>query len=80
MKISFKDMNTGANRQIPISAVVKFDYNNTLGGVKRKNLKRLITIYSNLTSTRVDPNKVNRDIAKAVAEFKGKPDDITVDR
>jgi multidrug efflux pump subunit AcrB len=78
MKISFKDINTGANRQIPISSVVNFDYNNTLGGVKRKNLKRLITIYSNLTSPNIDPNKVNLDISKAIAQFKDKPDDITI--
>jgi multidrug efflux pump len=78
LKISFKDMNTGANRQLPISSVVKFDYNNTLGGVKRKNLKRLVTIYSNLTSPNIDPNKVNLEISKAVAQFKDKPDDITI--
>jgi multidrug efflux pump subunit AcrB len=78
MKISFKDMNTGANRQIPISSVVNFDYNNTLGGVKRKNLKRLITIYSNLTSPNIDPNKVNLDISKAIAQFRDKPDNITI--
>jgi multidrug efflux pump subunit AcrB len=78
LKISFKDMNTGANRQLPISSVVKFDYNNTLGGVKRKNLKRVITIYSNLTSPNVDPNKVNLEISKAIAQFKDKPDNITI--
>lgn len=78
LKISFKDMNTGANRQLPISSVVKFDYNNTLGGVKRKNLKRLITIYSNLTSPNIDPNKVNLEITKAISQFKDKPDDITI--
>jgi len=77
MKISFKDMNSGTNRQIPISAVVKFDYNNTLGGVKRKNLKRVITIYSNLLPG-FDPNRVNLDIQKAVASFKDKPDTITI--
>ncbi|HEY2722721.1 MAG TPA: efflux RND transporter permease subunit, partial [Chitinophagaceae bacterium] len=78
MKISFKDMNTGANRQIPISSVVNIDFNNTLGVVKRKNLKRLITIYSNLTSVNVDPNKVNLDISRAIAQFRDKPDDITI--
>ncbi|MDP9229208.1 MAG: efflux RND transporter permease subunit, partial [Bacteroidota bacterium] len=78
MQIAFKDMNSGANRQIPISSVVKFDYNNTLGGVKRKNLKRLITIYSNLSSAKEDPNRVNRDLAKAIAGFQGKPDTITI--
>jgi multidrug efflux pump subunit AcrB len=78
MKITYRDFNTGQVRQVPISGVVKFDYNSTLGGVKRKNLKRLITIYSNLTSPRVDPNKVNFDISKAIAEFKNKPDNITI--
>ncbi len=78
MKITYRDFNTGQVRQVPISGVVKFDYSSTLGGVKRKNLKRLITIYSNLTSPRIDPNKVNLDISKAIAEFRNKPDNITI--
>src|SRR5438477_6341038 len=78
MKITYRDFNTGQVRQVPISAVVKFDYNNTLGGVRRKNLKRVISIYSNLTSQNEDPNRVNRDIAKAIASFTGKPDTITL--
>lgn len=77
-KITYRDFNTGLVRQVPISGVVRFDYASSLGGVKRKNLKRLITIYSNLTSTRIDPNKVNLDISKALASYKNKPDDITI--
>jgi multidrug efflux pump subunit AcrB len=77
-KITYRDFNSGLVRQVPISGVVKFDYASSLGGVKRKNLKRLITIYSNLTSTRIDPNKVNLDITKALASYKNKPDDITI--
>jgi multidrug efflux pump subunit AcrB len=78
MKITYRDFNTGQVRQVPISAVVKFDYNNTLGGVKRKNLKRLITIYSNLSSPNEDPNRINQDIATAISSFRDKPDDVTV--
>ncbi|HET9432316.1 MAG TPA: efflux RND transporter permease subunit, partial [Chitinophagaceae bacterium] len=78
MKITYRDFNTGQVRQVPISGVVKFDYNSSLGGVKRKNLKRLITIYSNLISPNIDPNKVNLDLGKAIAEFKNKPDNITI--
>jgi multidrug efflux pump len=78
MKITYRDFNTGKVRQVPISGVVKFDYNSSLGGVKRKNLKRLITIYSNLISPNIDPNKVNLDLGKAIAEFKNKPDNITI--
>jgi multidrug efflux pump subunit AcrB len=78
MRITYRDFNTGQVRQVPISGVVRFDFNSSLGGVKRKNLKRLITIYSNLTSPKIDPNKVNLDITKALTSFKNKPDNITI--
>lgn len=77
MKITFRDFQ-GNIRQVPISSVVKFDYNSSLGGVKRKNLKRVISIYSNLASERDDPNKVNAAVKSAVDEFKGKPENITI--
>jgi multidrug efflux pump len=75
MKITFRDFNTGQVRQVPISTVVKFDYNSSLGGVKRKNLKRVITIYSNLLDN-ADPNRVNAAVRQAVNNFHGKPDNI----
>lgn len=78
MRITYRDFNSGQVKQVPISGLVKFDYNNTLGGVKRKNLKRLITIYSNLTSQLIDPNTVNLEISKAIAEFTKKPATITI--
>ena len=77
MKITYRDFSSGQVRQVPIGNLVKFDYNNTLGGVKRKNLKRLITIYSNLIDGS-DPNKVNLDIQRAVDAFKGKPDNVII--
>ena len=77
MKITYRDFNTGQVRQVPISSLVKFDYNNTLGGVKRKNLKRVISIYSNLIDG-FDPNKVNLDIKRAIDDFQGKPDNIII--
>jgi multidrug efflux pump subunit AcrB len=76
MRITYREA-TGGIRQVPISSLVKFDYTNTLGGVKRKNLKRMITIYSNLIDG-FDPNAVNIQVANAIGEFKGKPDNITV--
>lgn len=78
MKITYRDFSSGQVRQVPISAVVKFDFNNTLGGVKRKNLKRLITIYSNLASQNEDPNRVNQEISKAIDGFTDKPDNVVV--
>ena len=76
LKITYRQSN-GDIRQVPISSLVKFDYTNTLGGVKRKDLKRMITIYSNLIDG-YDPNAVNIQVGNAIGEFKGKPDDITI--
>ncbi len=77
MRITYRDFNTGQVRQVPISTVVKFDYNNSLGGIKRKDLKRLITIYSGVLDG-YDQNRVNLEITRAVANFREKPDNITV--
>jgi multidrug efflux pump len=78
MRITYRDFNTGQVRQVPISSVVDFDNTNTLGGVKRKNLKRVITIYSNVNEQLYDVNKINLDIAQAIEKFNGKPDDIII--
>lgn len=44
--ITFRNMATGKISQVPISAVTSVDYNSTYGTVKRKDLDRVITIYS----------------------------------
>jgi len=77
MKITYRDFNSGQIRQVPISSVVKFDYTNTLGGVKRKNLKRLITIYSDLLPY-ADPNRINVEVKNAIDNFSEKPDNIII--
>ena len=48
-KITFRD-NKGALRSIPISALVTKRNMATFSSIKRKNLKRVITIYSNVLS------------------------------
>ena len=49
-KITYRDMNTGLLRQIPISSVAKLAYKDTYGGLTRKNAKRIITISSEVLS------------------------------
>ncbi|MFY7652141.1 MAG: efflux RND transporter permease subunit [Chitinophagaceae bacterium] len=80
MRISFRDFASGgAVKNIPISALVKVEPTNTLGSVKRKNQKRLISIRSNvLTSKGYDATNVNIEIAKHIAAFKQLPDGVTV--
>jgi len=50
LKITYRDMTSGTLRQIPLSAVAKIEYVNAYGGIKRKNLKRVITLASNILS------------------------------
>ncbi len=54
MRISFRDMAVGgAVKNIPISALVNIEPTSTFGSIKRKNQKRLITLRSNVLTTKV---------------------------
>jgi len=78
MNITFRDMgNNGAIKNVPISSLVKVDYTSTLGSVKRKNQKRVITLRSNVLSG-FTPTGVNQVIAQKIGAFKSKPDNVTI--
>jgi multidrug efflux pump subunit AcrB len=47
-RITFRSQSSGRVMQIPVSAVADYSYNNTYGSVNRKDLKRQVTIYSNV--------------------------------
>jgi multidrug efflux pump subunit AcrB len=80
MRLSFRDMASGgAVKNIPISALVKVDPTSTLGSVKRKNQKRLITLRSNvLTTEGYNATGVNQVIGKHIENFKGVTDAVTI--
>ncbi len=50
LEITYRDMNTGMLRSIPLSTVAKIDYTSSYAGIKRQDQKRIITVYSNLLS------------------------------
>jgi len=76
LKITYRDMTTGTLRQIPLSSVADIRYQNAYGGIKRKNLKRVITITSNVL-TGYTPNEINADIQKAIDVFQ-KPNGVEI--
>jgi multidrug efflux pump len=79
MRIYFRDLATGGFKNIPISNLVTVDYTNTYGSIKRKALKRVITLYSNVLTTQgYTPTAVNVDIKKAIDAFTGKEDGVTI--
>lgn len=80
MRISFRDFAAGgAVKNIPISALVKVEPTSTLGSVKRKNQKRLITLRSNVLTTQgYNATAVNAVLAKYISSFNKKADGVTI--
>lgn len=77
MKIVFRDISSGQVKSIPISSLVDVDYTSTYGSIKRKNVKRVITIFSNVLSG-YTPTAVNQDIATAINNFNKKAPGVTI--
>lgn len=81
MRITYRDFTTGQIKQVPISSVVNYELTSTYGSIKRKNAKRVITIFSNvLLSEGYTPAGVNKDILEAIKDFKGKPQDVSIEQ
>jgi multidrug efflux pump subunit AcrB len=79
MNIAFMDMATGSYKSVPVSSLVKVDYTSTLGSVKRKDQKRVITLRSNVLLTQgYTPTSVNEEIKYHLDNFKKRPDDVVI--
>lgn len=76
MRIVFREM-TGGIKQIPISSLVKVDYTSTYGSIKRKNVKRVITLYSNVLSG-YTPTDVNAKLKDAIDSYNNVKDDVSI--
>jgi multidrug efflux pump len=68
LTISYRDMNSGTLRQIPLSVVAKIDYVNSYGQINRLNLKRVITISSNVLDG-FNANNIVSTLRKAIPSF-----------
>jgi multidrug efflux pump subunit AcrB len=69
MPLIFRDMGMGGIiRQVPVSAFADVHYDNTYGGIKRKNQKRIISLSSNVL-TGFNENEVVAAVSREVANF-----------
>ena len=67
--IIYRDMNMGGQmRQVPMASLTKMEYGNTVGSIKRKNLKRIVTISSNVLNG-FNPNEVLANVQAVIAKF-----------
>ncbi len=67
-RITYRDMNTGQVRQIPLSSLASIEYSNTYGGIKRKDLKRVVTLESNVLAG-YNANEVVQQIEQSMQNF-----------
>jgi len=77
IKITYRDMAMGGQiRQVPLASFADIRYENTYGGIKRKNQKRIIILSSNVLGG-FNPNEVVGNIRKALNNFK-QPDGVQI--
>ncbi|MFY7742413.1 MAG: efflux RND transporter permease subunit [Flavobacterium sp.] len=67
--ITFRDQATGKLVQVPISAITSSDNSTSFNTIKRKNLKRVITVYSNVV-TGYNGNEIVEKIKKELEDYK----------
>lgn len=68
LTISYMDMNSGLLRQIPLSVVAQIEYVNSYGQINRLNLKRVITVSSNVLDG-FNANLINEQLRKEIPRF-----------
>ena len=66
--ITFRDQATGKLVQVPISAITSSENSTTFNTIKRKNLKRVITVYSNVI-TGYNGNEVVEKIKRELEDY-----------
>tara|TARA_B110000902_G_scaffold97586_1_gene115341 strand:+ start:1 stop:1260 length:1260 start_codon:yes stop_codon:yes gene_type:complete len=66
-RITFRSQSDGQIKQIPISTIADYSYNNTFGSVNRKDMKRQVTIFSNVVEG-YNENLINEQLKQLLAD------------
>ena len=67
-RITFRSATSGKIIQVPISAVADIEYSSTYGSVMRKDLNRVITVWSNVIEG-YNATEVNNQLRELMANF-----------
>jgi multidrug efflux pump len=70
--ITFRDQSSGRIAQVPISSVAKAELSSSYGSVRRKDLKRIVTISSNVVGG-YNATEINNQIKALLAEYRMPP-------
>jgi multidrug efflux pump subunit AcrB len=71
-RITYRSQSSGQIKQIPISSVATYTYNTTYGSVSRKDMKRQVTMYSNVVEG-YNENLINEQLKQILADKKLPP-------
>ena len=71
-RITYRSQSSGQIKQIPISSVATYAYNTTYGAVSRKDMKRQVTLYSNVLEG-YNENLINEQLKQILADKKLPP-------
>ena len=66
--ITFRDQTNGKIYQVPIASIANAELSSTFGSIKRKELKRVVTISSNVLSGS-NPTQVNDEIKALLTDY-----------
>lgn len=72
MRVTFRDQTNGQMRQVPISALATTRFTSTYSAVKRKDLKRMVQVQSNVLGD-YNPNEVVGKVQEAMQGFEKDP-------
>lgn len=66
--ITYRDASTGQINQVPISSVASIDYGSTYGSINRKDMDRVVTIYSNVLDG-YNATNINQQLKASLEDF-----------
>lgn len=66
--ITFRDQSTGKISQVPINAIASVVPDHSFGSIKRKNLDRVVTVYSNVEEE-FNANEINNELKEMLADM-----------
>lgn len=78
-RITFKDMNTGIIKEVPISTITKVNNNSGFSAIKHKQTQRVVTLYSALSPGYKDAGAIVRRIQQEMNSFSNLSKDIHID-
>ena len=77
-KITFRD-NSGNVKEIPVSAIAEHSNNSGFSAIKHKDVKRVVTVYSQLSPGFTDAGVIVAQVQNEMKSFEGLPKNIKID-